>query len=194
MNGNGGTSGDGRACAWSSHDRHSQSVAERRRHASLQVSVTVRLRHPPVSLSPERVTHPGSRYGCDVLAHELKLPRDVGASGIARSWLVGLFAAELAESRLWTLKLLASELVNNAVLHGRGNITLRADLTRSRLLVEVIDDGPSFTPAPFVADPDRSDGWGLSMVATEACRWGVREGSAGVWFELDPDGDAAGTL
>src|ERR1700729_3032137 len=75
---------------------------------------------------------------------ELTLPRHVSAPGVARRILKEWFATSLADDQFDTAKLLTSELVNNAVLHGRGTITVRADLDEDRLLVEVMDEGTGF--------------------------------------------------
>ena len=54
---------------------------------------------------------------------------------------MGSFGDALEERQLQTAKLLTSELVTNALLHGEGSITLLASLEEDRLLVEVIDEG-----------------------------------------------------
>ena len=74
--------------------------------------------------------------------------------------------------------------MTNAVIHGRGRIEVRAELDRDRLLVEVIDEGPGFTPTVREPHPDTAGGNGLRIIEEEACRWGIREGAADVWFEL----------
>jgi anti-sigma regulatory factor (Ser/Thr protein kinase) len=91
---------------------------------------------------------------------------------------------------LITARLLVSELVSNAVTHGHGRITLRAQLFERRLLVEVIDEGDGFDRrlrergfrTPGVG------GWGLSVVDAESSCWGVRRDSSHVWFELERPG------
>ncbi len=119
------------------------------------------------------------------LAHELELSRDLGAPRIARDWLAELVADELEAETLETARLLASELVTNAVVHGKGAITVRAQMRSSSLFVEVVDEGQGFR---WVLPQDNlggSGGWGLSIVAAESDRWGTRPGRTQVWFELD---------
>ena len=100
------------------------------------------------------------------------------------------FGAVLAAGTLTTARLLVSELVTNAVPHGRGCITLRAQLLERRLVVEVIDEGHGFECAPREGNfhPPGVGGWGLSVVDEESSRWGVRCDSSNVWFELDRPG------
>ncbi|MDQ6606117.1 MAG: ATP-binding protein [Actinomycetota bacterium] len=73
-------------------------------------------------------------------------------------------ALELDDAGLGTAKLLASELVTNAVLHGEGTITLRAALDDDRLLVEVIDQGSGFERVVDEHGFDKVGGWGLRIV------------------------------
>ena len=56
---------------------------------------------------------------------------------MARDWLSSSFEARLDHGELDQAKLLVSELVSNAVMHGRGEIGVRAHLNDERLLVEV---------------------------------------------------------
>ena len=56
---------------------------------------------------------------------EVELPRDRGAARLARQLVAERFGAELTAEELDTVWLLVSELVNNAVLHGQGQITQR---------------------------------------------------------------------
>lgn len=123
---------------------------------------------------------------------EIELPRDFGAASQARRWLEDRFAAGLDSRELDTAKLLASELVNNAVLHGKGEITLRAALDENRLLVEVIDEGSGFERSLTKRDFEELGGWGLEIVETGSSRWGVHEGTTHVWFELERPGPRVG--
>jgi anti-sigma regulatory factor (Ser/Thr protein kinase) len=80
-------------------------------------------------------------------------------------------------------KLLTSELVTNAVVHGRGRITLSAQANDERLLVEVEDEGDGFERATTRRAEDPG-GWGLGLVEAESSRWGAHDGTSHVWFEL----------
>lgn len=117
---------------------------------------------------------------------ESELPRDVSAPGIARRLLADWLAPALGEVAIAKAALMVSELVTNAVRHGHGTITLRADLSQARLHVEVADEGAGFQREARERDFEQIGvgGWGLSIIDAEAVRWGVGEGTSRVWFEL----------
>ena len=122
---------------------------------------------------------------------KLELPSGVGAPGVARRLLTEWFAAVLADGTLTTARLLASELVTNAVTHGRGRITLRAQLFELCLLVEVLDEGGGFERRELRERDFQTPevgGWGLRIVDAHSSRWGVRRDSSHVWFELERTG------
>ena len=89
--------------------------------------------------------------------------------------------AELCEDAV----LLTSELVSNAVLHGRSEVELRVGREGRCLHVSVHDEN-SRHPARVREDPDALDGRGLTLVAALASSWGVQDDPTGkaVWFEL----------
>lgn len=117
---------------------------------------------------------------------QLELPHSRAAPGIARSWLADRFAAELGSVELFEqAKLLTSELVTNAVVHGRGKIELRARLDPDRLLVEVIDEGTGFAPRGPVSGWGAIGGFGLAIVESVASRWGIAQDATRVWFEIE---------
>jgi anti-sigma regulatory factor (Ser/Thr protein kinase) len=126
-------------------------------------------------------------------AFETELPRTHEAPWLARRLLVQWFGAELGSDELHRAKLLASELVTNAVMHGVGRITLRAALNDDRALVEVIDEGSGFEHEIRHREVADLRGRGLGIVDTESSRWGVHEGTTHVWFELERDGPRLGT-
>jgi anti-sigma regulatory factor (Ser/Thr protein kinase) len=103
-----------------------------------------------------------------------------------------LAAGTLDGEQLDRAKLLVSELVNNALLHGRGTITLKAALDEDRLLVEVIDQGSGFERVVRKQDLDKLGGWGLNVVEAESDRWGIHEGTTHVWFEIERPGPRLG--
>ena len=123
--------------------------------------------------------------GISGAAVNAELPRDPSAPWRARQIITRAFAPWLDGDQLYRAKLLASELVANAVVHGAGVITLRGRRDPGRLLIEVIDEGSGFQPSPGRPSRDQAGQRGLTIVDAEASRWGVREGSARVWFELD---------
>ncbi len=123
---------------------------------------------------------------------ELALPRHTGSPGQARRALTQWFASSLPPSELETATLLASELVTNAVRHGKGKIKLLADLDDDRLLVEVIDEGGGLERAIRARDFESVEGWGLRIIDSQSSRWGTHEGTTHVWFELERRGPRLG--
>ncbi|HWE13580.1 MAG TPA: ATP-binding protein [Solirubrobacteraceae bacterium] len=115
---------------------------------------------------------------------ERELPRSHDAPWLARRSLGGWYGAMTQADELHRAKLLTSELVTNAVLHGRGQITLSARLQRGRLVVEVADEGPGFQYAVGQRSLDHLRGRGLAIVDAESAAWGIGEGMTQVWFEL----------
>jgi signal transduction histidine kinase/DNA-binding response OmpR family regulator/serine phosphatase RsbU (regulator of sigma subunit)/anti-sigma regulatory factor (Ser/Thr protein kinase) len=78
--------------------------------------------------------------------------------------------------------LLVTELVTNAVLHGRPPIQLRLRRTTSHIVVEV-DDSATFLPRKLRPTPEDEHGRGLQLVSLLAHRWGTRPTVSGksVW-------------
>jgi anti-sigma regulatory factor (Ser/Thr protein kinase) len=111
------------------------------------------------------------------------------AVGAARSWLSSLAADLVEPPRDADLELVVSEIVTNAVRHGRegGEILLAATPKPDYLCVQVTDDGPGFVPHPGAMASDEHGGFGLFLVERLTRRWGVtrENGRTRVWFELD---------
>jgi len=84
--------------------------------------------------------------------------------------------------------LLVSELVTNAVIHGRSPIELRLRRARRHVVLE-IHDGARFLPRKLRPTAEDEHGRGLQLVTILADRWGIRPTADGksVWcmFELD---------
>ena len=88
-------------------------------------------------------------------------------------------------------ELLVSELVTNAVLHGRSRITLTLAVAEGVLEVGVADRSPMVPELPLTASiPDQwvaEGGRGLHLVDQVADEWGVAAmpDAKQVWFSLD---------
>jgi anti-sigma regulatory factor (Ser/Thr protein kinase) len=93
----------------------------------------------------------------------------------------------LAATVVPDVKLLVSELITNAVKYGRdGQVTLILSSDGpEHVHVEVVDQGSGFVPVARARPKTEPGGWGLHMVESLTQRWGVREGSTHVWFEID---------
>jgi anti-sigma regulatory factor (Ser/Thr protein kinase) len=120
------------------------------------------------------------------------LPRNVYAAACARRLLGEWFTGEIAPAELDRAKLICSELVNNAVIHGEGNIQLYGDLDENRLLIEVIDQGRGFEHVARDVAFEELSGRGLTIVDAEASRWGIHEGTTHVWAEIERGGPRVG--
>ncbi len=116
---------------------------------------------------------------------ELDIPRDVTAPAQARR-AVGALDDHLDADVLSDTMLLVSELVSNSVKYGEGRIVLHVRTRGSRrVLVEVLDQGCGFSPHVRRASRFESAGFGLKLVEQIASTWGIRDGAAHVWFEID---------
>jgi anti-sigma regulatory factor (Ser/Thr protein kinase) len=121
------------------------------------------------------------------------LPADARSAGRARLF-VGQFCASagLSGDIRRTASLLVSELVTNAIVHGRSGAVLDAEFAAGVLRVSVSDDSPAPLPAVDLAPRTSAEGGrGLLIVSLLATRWGVQtvqsrvDGGKTVWFELD---------
>ena len=149
----------------------------------------------------------------DVALLMIRLPAG-GHREEAMAWDVGTGADAVSEARRateravrgWSLPqqladdvtLVVSEMVTNALRHGRPPVSLRMRRTQSALVVEVWD-GAAVLPRRLRPTPEDEGGRGVQLVALLADRWGARPTSTGkaTWclFRLDdapsPRPDAA---
>lgn len=97
-------------------------------------------------------------------------------------------AARLSQDVTDTAVLLTSELVTNAVLHGRSDVRITVRATATGVRVEVADDNDR-PPVRQSDDETALSGRGLSLVEHTATRWGVTVPEIGkvVWFYLAAD-------
>ena len=123
-----------------------------------------------------------------VLARKIELPGGRYAPGTARTTLGEMLAERLDETDLFDASVLVSELVTNAVRHGRADedetIVVHVAIAPDVLRVEVCDHGPGFEP-PAVPRPRRHGGGnGLVLLARMSSTWGVAgDDGTCVWFE-----------
>jgi len=115
---------------------------------------------------------------------DISIPRSREAGQFARNAIASI-ADWLPADKAHDLNLVVSELVNNAVEHGTGQIAVLIHALPHRIAGSVWDDGVGFTaPASATQDNTPSNGWGLSIVDQLTHRWGVERDPTRVWFEL----------
>ncbi len=117
--------------------------------------------------------------------HRLAMPAVPDAVPAARALLRQVVAGTAFEDRLDDGELALSELVTNAVLHGREPLAVHLQLGDDALRVEVSDASP-VSPSFSMLDPTAVTGRGLLLISAVSDRWGVEPLTAGkaVWFEL----------
>ena len=126
----------------------------------------------------------------DVVAElELALRAVPDAAPQARAALREVLRGTAFAGRLDDGELAISELVTNAVLHGREPITVRISVTQGCVRVEV-HDGSAISPSFSMLDPTAVTGRGLMLISAASDKWGVEPAQNGkqVWFELHADG------
>lgn len=82
--------------------------------------------------------------------------------------------------------LVVSELVANAVRHGRGPVQVALEVTASGTVRVHVQDCAPHRPRMRSAGPDAENGRGLAIVEAMSARWGVHDvpGGKRVWAEL----------
>lgn len=122
----------------------------------------------------------------------LSLPRETGAGASARRFVEHRFAGRGTALQLDDIKLVVSELVDNAVLHGQGGIRLSFHEAPEGVRIEVADEGEGAAIQIREQGPELG-GWGLRLVDQLAERWGAYEGTTHVWalMRLDPQAPPA---
>ncbi|CAN5437207.1 hypothetical protein BH20ACT15_BH20ACT15_01210 [soil metagenome] len=115
---------------------------------------------------------------------DVRLESEPEAPRQARAAIAPL-AEQVSERTLHDLRVVVSELVSNAVVHAPGEpIHVQVDVdTEGVIHGEISDRGDGDVKLRPTA-PGRPGGHGLGIVDALTDRWGVRDGSARVWFEL----------
>jgi two-component sensor histidine kinase len=122
---------------------------------------------------------------------DLDIARDLTAPAQARQ-AVGTLKDHLDKDVLSDTVLLVSELVSNSVKYGDGIIGLRVRTHAARqVLVEVLDEGGGFERRFRRTSEFEVGGFGLRLVDRLANTWGIRDGTAHIWFEIDRSADFA---
>ena len=122
----------------------------------------------------------------------LNLPSDPSAPGLARAAAKRYLDGRVGREPLSEVSLVISELVSNALVHGRGQILFRLQLDEAVVRGEVIDEGGGFEHEIRTRGPEEGSGRGLMLVEALSIRWGIHEGTTHVWFELAAWSDPSG--
>jgi PAS domain S-box-containing protein len=130
----------------------------------------------------------------DASSAAFAVPAEARAVSEARAFVAGTLRSRgTADDVVRRAALVTSELVTNAVLHGRPPIQLRLRQTARNAIIEVYD-GTAVLPRKLRPTPDDEHGRGLQLVASLAERWGTRPLPHGksVWcmVALGPSGAA----
>lgn len=124
----------------------------------------------------------------------IRLPRGRSGPSFARAYVGTYCILHGVDDRTTTeAQLMASELVTNAVAHGRGSTELTIGATRpGAYRIQVTDRGGTLDPAGWSGSGQQREhsvgSWGLNLVETLSSRWGVEttEDRTNVWFEIEP--------
>jgi serine phosphatase RsbU (regulator of sigma subunit)/anti-sigma regulatory factor (Ser/Thr protein kinase)/uncharacterized protein YigA (DUF484 family) len=119
---------------------------------------------------------------------ELRLGSEPDAIPRARRFAVGALADQ-PQALVDDAALVVTELLTNAVLHGRPPVTLRVRHLDDRVRVEVEDVGRQM-PVAVRHSTEAMTGRGLPLVAALSANWGVEPADTGgksVWAELTPE-------
>ncbi|MEV6112817.1 SpoIIE family protein phosphatase [Streptomyces sp. NPDC052109] len=114
---------------------------------------------------------------------EWQVPTDPAAVSEVRSAVTRRLAEWDLDELTFTTELILSELVTNAIRHGRGPIGVR--LLRDRTLICEVSDSSTTSPHLRYAATTDEGGRGLFLVAQLAERWGTRYTPQGkvIWAE-----------
>ena len=127
--------------------------------------------------------------------HVLALSTTPEAVPAARALLREVLSEGRLAHRLEDGELALTELVTNAVLHGRDPLGVRLVLGEAVLRAEVRDANP-VSPSFSMLDATAVTGRGLLLISAVCDRWGVDPSPSGkvVWFELLADSDVQTVL
>lgn len=108
------------------------------------------------------------------MTRQVLLPDDIGAARVARDTVRDELASVLAQDDEFVddTVLITSELVANAVRHGKPPFDLTIGVTQETVRITVTNGGADGEPHVEVASTDSGRGRGLAMVDALADEWG----------------------
>jgi anti-sigma regulatory factor (Ser/Thr protein kinase) len=123
----------------------------------------------------------------EVDVERLTLHEQLSAAAMARHWVCEHCPEQhLPAARRWIAELLTSELVVNALAHGRGPVVLSLTHDEEGILVG-ISDSDERMPTLRAQSPGATEGRGIALVDALATTWGVY-GSDGSRTDADTGG------
>jgi anti-sigma regulatory factor (Ser/Thr protein kinase) len=114
---------------------------------------------------------------------EADLPRERRCAALARRFVEERFGTQLDGRTIEDLKLVVSELVDNAYVHGKGQIQLKLHRLADGIRIEVLDDGRD-AKIEFRKLGAHGGGHGLRLVDHLCSAWGSFQGRTHVWAEM----------
>ncbi|MFI1964619.1 ATP-binding protein [Streptomyces pathocidini] len=122
------------------------------------------------------------------LVHRFVLASEEREVSLARRKVVDKVRAwgvPLNDDTADAIRLVASELITNAVIHGEGPVTVALYHRPGRLVIDVLDDDPA-APQASCAQSDDESGRGLALVELLAsrCAWEPAGQGKRVWAEI----------
>jgi anti-sigma regulatory factor (Ser/Thr protein kinase) len=117
----------------------------------------------------------------------ITLPADPTSARRARKFVADALQDERTEQWEMAAKLLVTELVTNAILHARTEVTVTVSLEGDELRLAV-RDGSARMPSARAYDLEAATGRGLALVNRLSSRWGVDPDESGktIWAVLGP--------
>lgn len=113
-------------------------------------------------------------------------PADLASVGSARRWVRDALEADNSPEDVVELAvLLTSEVVTNAVVHGRSSVEISIERRETRVRIGVADSDQGFIRRR-TGDLSSLSGRGVELVESMASSWGINRFLSGkqVWFEL----------
>ncbi len=126
------------------------------------------------------------RYSVSIEIRTVLAPMPASAGAARRFVRDVLMTRRVGEEVVETVQLLTSELVTNAVIHGRSAPELLVSLNDGVVRVEVCDKD-AIPPVRRHPDLYSASGRGIAIVAQLAAEWGVEQipdDGKRVWFEV----------
>jgi anti-sigma regulatory factor (Ser/Thr protein kinase) len=118
------------------------------------------------------------------------LPPDLAGAGDARAFVRARLESHDLHYLLDDIRLVVSELVANAVVHGRPPVMLTLEEQPLQVLVTVSDESPALPLALPPGNVTALSGRGLSIVAMVSSAWGTNnrsDGGKSVWARFDKE-------